>query len=155
MKPIEETDTFQYESCYSFVAKRQRIVWGYKDKKDIVHSGVVDSLDEALEKAKKFGYQSNETVESKPQHDSVEKSDTHFIKNMKPPEERDTFQHEPYYSFLAKRPRIIWDYKDKKGILHSGVVDSLDEALEKAKRFGYSKQKDSTWIKKWWLAVRN
>ena len=56
MKPLEETDTFQYELCYSFVAKRQRIVWGYKDKKDIVHSGVVDSLDEALEKAKRFGY---------------------------------------------------------------------------------------------------
>ncbi|MHC4112060.1 MAG: hypothetical protein ACYSUY_13380 [Planctomycetota bacterium] len=56
---------------------------------------------------------------------------------MKTPEERNTFQYEPYYSFLAKRQRIIWDYKDKKGILHSGVVDSPGEALEKAKKFGY------------------
>ena len=82
MKPLEETDTFQYEPCYSFVAKRQRIVWGYKDKKGIVHSGLVDSLDEALEKAKRFGYQPNETAESKLQqdlklqHDLVEKSYT-------------------------------------------------------------------------------
>ncbi len=56
---------------------------------------------------------------------------------MKTPEERNTFQYEPYYSFLAKRRRIIWDYKDKKGILHSGVVDYLGEALEKAEKFGY------------------
>ncbi len=137
MKPLEETDTFQYELCYSFVAKRQRIVWGYKDKKDIVHSGVVDSLDEALEKAKRFGYQPNETAESKSQYDLVGKSNTHFIINMKTPEETDTFQYKSYYSFVAKRQRIVWDYRDKKGILHSGLVDSLDKALEKAKRFGY------------------
>lgn len=56
---------------------------------------------------------------------------------LEPPYETDTFQHEPFYSLVAKRRRIIWDYRDKKGILHSGVVDSLGEALEKAKNFGY------------------
>ena len=56
---------------------------------------------------------------------------------MEPPYETDTLQYEPYYSLLAKRQRIIWDYMDKKGILHSGVVDSLDEAFEKGRKFGY------------------
>ena len=56
---------------------------------------------------------------------------------MKPPEEKDTFQYEPFYSLVAKRRMIIWDYNDKKGILHSGIVDSLDDALEKAEKFGY------------------
>jgi hypothetical protein len=60
-----------------------------------------------------------------------------FVKNMKPPEETDTFQYEPFYSLVAKRQRIIWDYRDKKGILHSGVVDSLGEAFEKGRKFGY------------------
>jgi len=77
MKPPEETDTFQYKHYDSFLAKRKRIIWDYKDKKGILHSGVVESLDEALEKAKKFGYQSNETAESKSQHDLVRKSYTH------------------------------------------------------------------------------
>ena len=53
-----------------------------------------------------------------------------------------TFEYEYYYSLVAKRRRIIWDYKDKKGILHSGVVDTPGEAVEKAKRFGY--QPDET-----------
>jgi hypothetical protein len=177
MKPLEKNGTFQYERAYCPVAKRERVVWGYKDKKGIVHSGIVDSPDEALEKAKRCGYQPNETAESRSQHDLVGKSNTHFVKNIKlpeetdgyqpsettesksqhdlvgisnthfiknmiPPEEADTFQHEPYYSLLAKRQRIVWDYMDKRGILHSGIVDSIDEALEKAKRFGF--QPDET-----------
>ena len=82
MKPLEETDTFQYEPCYSFVAKRQRIVWGYKDKKGIVHSGLVDSLDEALEKAKRFGYQPNETAIIHPvMGDERYMLDARYIKN--------------------------------------------------------------------------
>jgi hypothetical protein len=61
-----------------------------------------------------------------------------YIKNMEPPVETDTFQYELYYSLVAKRQRIIWDYMDKKGILHSGLVDSLGEAFEKARKFGYN-----------------
>jgi hypothetical protein len=64
-----------------------------------------------------------------------------------PPEETDTFQFEPYYSLVAKRQVIIWDYMDKKGILHSGVVKSLDKALEKAKKFGYQSNETAVkWI---------
>ncbi len=62
MKPPEETDTFQYETFDSLVAKRLRIIWDYRDKKGILHSGLVDSLGDAFEKAKTFGYQSNDTA---------------------------------------------------------------------------------------------
>ncbi|MHC4642693.1 MAG: hypothetical protein ACYS32_13690, partial [Planctomycetota bacterium] len=63
------SNTFEYEYYYSLVAKRRRIIWDYKDKKGILHSGVVDSPGEALEKAKKFGYQPNETVENSAKRD--------------------------------------------------------------------------------------
>ena len=63
------SNTFEYEYYYSLVAKRRRIIWDYKDKKGILHSGVVDSLGEALEKAKRFGYQPNETAENRAKRD--------------------------------------------------------------------------------------
>ena len=70
-------DTFEYESYYSLVAKRLMIIWDYKDKKGILHSGVTKSLGEAIEKAKTYGYQSNEIFESKSQHCLVRKSYIH------------------------------------------------------------------------------
>ena len=63
------SNTFEYEYYYSLVAKRRRIIWDYKDKKGILHSGVVDSPGEAVEKAKKFGYQPDEMVENRAKRD--------------------------------------------------------------------------------------
>jgi hypothetical protein len=63
---------------------------------------------------------------------------------MKPPEYNDTFQYEPFDSLVAKRLRVIWDYRDKKGILHSGLVDSLGEAFEKARKYGYQPDKTTS-----------
>ncbi len=39
------------------------------DKKGILHSGLVDSIDEALEKAKRVGYKPNEAVENRAKRD--------------------------------------------------------------------------------------
>ena len=63
------SNTFEYEYYYSLVAKRRRIIWDYKDKKGILHSGVVDTPGEAVEKAKKFGYQPDETAENSAKRD--------------------------------------------------------------------------------------
>lgn len=47
------------------------------------------------------------------------------------------FRHEEYYSQVAKGKRVQWDYRDTKGILHSGIAKTLEEAKAKAAQFGY------------------
>jgi hypothetical protein len=70
-------------------------------------------------------------------HETIKETVPFQYGPYKTPAENDTFHYGPYYSLIAKRQRIVWDYRDKKGILHSGVVDFPYEAHEKAKKFGY------------------
>ncbi|MHC4641365.1 MAG: transglutaminase domain-containing protein [Planctomycetota bacterium] len=72
MKPIETNGTFKYENAYCPIARRERIVWGYKDRNGVMHSGIEDSLQDAINKAKEFGYHPSEfKFENRPK--------THFI----------------------------------------------------------------------------
>lgn len=48
------------------------------------------------------------------------------------------FRFEKFISGVTGKPVIQWDYRDSQGVLHSGVAHSLDEALEKASKLGFS-----------------
>jgi hypothetical protein len=56
---------------------------------------------------------------------------------FQPPARTDVFQCSSYYSALAKKRMLIWDYRDKRGELHSGVAPSLEQATTAAQEFGY------------------
>lgn len=56
---------------------------------------------------------------------------------FQPPVTDDVFQCSAYYSALAKKRMLIWDYRDKRGALHSGVAPSLEQATHAAEEFGY------------------
>lgn len=62
---------------------------------------------------------------------------TGFLR-FQPPTRDDVFQCSSYYSALAKKRMLIWDYRDKRGTLHSGVAPTLEEATAAASEFGYS-----------------
>lgn len=50
---------------------------------------------------------------------------------------RDQFAYEKYYNKVLKRHIVQWDYRDANGQLHSGTAKTLEEAKEKAAKYGY------------------
>ncbi len=66
-----------------------------------------------------------------------EKPPAEFLR-FHPPSQDDVFQCSSYYSALARKRMLIWDYRDKRGNLHSGVAPTLEQATEAASEFGYS-----------------
>jgi hypothetical protein len=52
--------------------------------------------------------------------------------------ERDYFQAEGYQSALAGGFRVQWDYRDKDGVLYSGIAKSYEEAEKQARAHGYT-----------------
>jgi hypothetical protein len=53
--------------------------------------------------------------------------------------EKDCLQYEKYFTKIGRKKvaRIQWDYRDSKGVLHSGIATSIDKATEAAKEHGY------------------
>ena len=51
--------------------------------------------------------------------------------------EADTFACEEFFSGPMRVRRIQWDYRDEEGELHSGIAKTVEEAKEKARKFGY------------------
>jgi hypothetical protein len=44
---------------------------------------------------------------------------------------------EEFYSKISKKTMIQWDYRDAKGVLHSGISATLQMARKAASKFGY------------------
>jgi hypothetical protein len=47
------------------------------------------------------------------------------------------FQYEKFTAGLRRNPVIQWDYRDKEGELHTGIAKTVEEAREKAAKYGY------------------
>jgi len=66
------------------------------------------------------------------------KTSSSKLMRFKPPLYIEVFQCAYYYSALARRRMLIWDYRDNNGVLHSGVSASHEQAVQAARKFGYS-----------------
>lgn len=51
--------------------------------------------------------------------------------------EADTFHCEQYYSGIRRALLWQWDYRDKAGTLFSGISKSREDAVGRAREFGY------------------
>lgn len=57
IKPPEQDDVFQCGPYRSVLARRWVMIWDYRDKAGRLHSGIAESYEQAVEVAKRFGYQ--------------------------------------------------------------------------------------------------
>jgi hypothetical protein len=53
---------------------------------------------------------------------------------------RSAFRYNTYYSHLAKKMLVQWDYRDIGGKLHSGVALSVSSAEKMAQAYGHIPQ---------------
>lgn len=47
------------------------------------------------------------------------------------------FAYEEYYNEIVKKNIVQWDYRDINGELHTGTAKTLEEAKQKAGKYGY------------------
>ncbi len=50
----------------------------------------------------------------------------------------DEFRCEEFRSSVTNNKYVQWDYRDKAGVLHSGVAPTLEIAMSRASEFGFS-----------------
>ena len=70
--------------------------------------------------------------------ETSDKTQSSKLSRFETPNYIEVFQCAYYYSALAGRRMLIWDYRDQHGILHSGVASSHEQAVQAAMKFGYS-----------------
>jgi len=57
IEPPEQDDVFQCGPYRSVLARKWVMIWDYRDKAGRLHSGIAESYEQAVEAAKRFGYQ--------------------------------------------------------------------------------------------------
>ena len=48
------------------------------------------------------------------------------------------FRCEEFNTWVTGKKMVQWDYRDDNGVLHSGIAQSMEEAMNKASKFGFS-----------------
>ena len=48
------------------------------------------------------------------------------------------FRCEEFNTWVTGKKMVQWDYRDKAGVLHSGVAPTLEIAMSRASEFGFS-----------------
>lgn len=53
--------------------------------------------------------------------------------------ERNSFQYEKFTTKIGRKniERVQWDYRDKNGVLHTGIAKDFEAACLQASKFGY------------------
>lgn len=52
--------------------------------------------------------------------------------------ENDEFWCEEVNTWITKKKLFSWGYRDKNGILHTGMATSFEKAIEEAKKYGFT-----------------